>query len=329
MSARCCETRGGFTLIELLLAMTILTVIMGIVYGSFSTVMQATEDVRVAAEELRLREFLTRALERNLQQCYPDWRPGAAALEPNQFENVDGVDEVQRDRESVTVAEDEIVVRYWLQGKDADGTGGPADSITFSSSAPLMGHTALPGIFKQVTIEVQSEGEADGADAFAASEEAVVRNTLVLTETPVIEGVTENSGDATNEINGFKAAEDMADEVEFGSPGWRVPMQSMNIQYFDGEEWVDEWDSLSTLRLPWSVWFKINFARPAEEREGESYAGIDLLEDPDFELVVTLPGGAGINTEPPTYDGDPNDPNREQTQKKGQTQTTKVGGGLR
>lgn len=326
MSVQHRGTRGGFTLIELLLAMTILTVIMGIVYGSFSTVMQATEDVRVAAEELRLREFLTRSLERNLQQCYPDWRPGAAALEPNLFGNVEGLEDTQQDRESLTGDEDEIIVRYWLQGKDADGPGGPADSITYSSSAPLMGHTALPGIFKQVTIEVQSEGESDGADAFAASGEAAIRNTLVLTETPVIEGVTENNGDATNEINGFKAAEDMADAVEFGSPGWRVPVQSMNIQYFDGEEWVDEWDSLSTLRLPWSVWFKINFARPQEEREGESYAGIDPLEDPDFELVVTLPGGAGINTEPPTYGGDPNDPNRGQTQQNGQTQTTKTGG---
>jgi hypothetical protein len=68
----------------------------------------------------------------------------------------------------------------------------------------------------------------------------------------------------------------------------------MDIQYFDGEDWIDEWDSVAEGRLPWAVHFRLNFARP----EGEEEVGFDAIDDPDMSLIVALPGGAGL-TEPP------------------------------
>ena len=75
----------------------------------------------------------------------------------------------------------------------------------------------------------------------------------------------------------------------------------MNIQYFDGEEWVDDWDSITQGRLPWAVDIRINFARTADELEAERIQHYDLEKDAEFQLVVPIPAGVGVTDMPPDY----------------------------
>jgi len=72
-----------------------------------------------------------------------------------------------------------------------------------------------------------------------------------------------------------------------------VPIRTFDIRYYDGAEWVDEWDSEIVGRLPWSVHVKVNFARTEEQIEEEEDENIDIEEDPDFEMVIPLPTGFG------------------------------------
>lgn len=295
--------RLGFTIIELMVAITLLSIITGIVFASFASVVQTSDRARIAAAELRLREFMTRSLTVNLTQAYGDWLPGAALRDAVLIEG--GTDANQ----DAALAEEELMMaRYVFQGEnDVGPLGLPADMLTFSSTAPLIGNLALPGFLKQVTYEIVSEtGEEDapafGAPAFGAPDQySASFLTLEVTETPIM-------GDQQQEEAGFLTGSDVrekldeaAREVGYESPGWRVPMRSLDIHYFDGEEWVEEWDSLEMGRLPWSVRIRMNFARPEEELEAEQDAGFSVEEDPDYELVVAIPAGLGITLDPPEY----------------------------
>jgi prepilin-type N-terminal cleavage/methylation domain-containing protein len=285
--------KSGFTLIEIMVAVALFAVITGIVYSSFFSVVESTEDTRLKAEELRLREFLTYTITNNLAQAYGDWRPGAAL-----HEMASDVRNEADTRIADAMSEEGSTSRYWMEGVDGTGPYGPADTLTFTSSAPLTGGMALPGFMKQVTLEIQ-QGESDEELKFGGEgpDAEPPRLTLEMTETPSLEGP-----DAMDTLAGRggidkRDAEDLVDDVGFDAPGWSVPIRTLDIQYFDGEEWVDDWDSFEEGRLPWSIHFRINFARPIDEIKALQSEGIDFIEDPDFQMIVTIPAGMGI-TEP-------------------------------
>lgn len=283
------EVPSGFTLIELLVAISLLVIVTGIVYSSFFSVVTATETARVAAEQLRLRQFLTRSFSQNLSQTFGDWRPGAIMRElPGD------VDPAVRNQDgNVEMEGDETLARYWLEGIDDQGAYGPADSITFATTAPLIGGTALPGVLKQVTYEVVRKTNEDGD--FMDLDKDVRSVTLEATETPIFEAADFEEGDDAGD---FEAKDDLLGDVTYESPGWSVPVRTMDIRYFDGEDWVDDWDSVEMGRLPWSIHIRINFARPPAQVKAEASQSLNYEDDPDYELVISLPGGAGL-TEPP------------------------------
>ncbi len=284
--------RAGFTLIELMIAVSILVIITGIVYSSFTSVADSTEEARVAAEQMRLRQFLTRQLTTNLSQAYADWRPGASMRDPEAAEDIVVRTGVADNTKGSPVEEEELEnVRYWLEGIDDDGPDGPADTLSFTTTARLSGGASLPGVLKQVTYEVVDSSETDETLLYLEDDSRVLM--LQCTETPIFE-VTAEEGDGG--LSGFKDTEDFMGEIEVDTPGWSVPISSMNIQYYDGleEEWVDDWDSVALAQLPWAIRFDINFARPPEESDG----GFNAIDDPDLRLVISLPEGMGL-TEPP------------------------------
>ncbi|MBI4559409.1 MAG: type II secretion system protein [Candidatus Hydrogenedentes bacterium] len=168
-------------------------------------------------------------------------------------------------------------------GSDGEDTEGPNDAIRFCSSAPLLGGMGLPGDIKEVRYEIAGGG-LSAPESEGDTDERVSR-TLVATETPLMGGnVQELEGDTGNFVP----------DSSYESPSWEVPIRSLDIQYFDGEEWVDEWDSKELGRLPWCVDIKINFAKTESQLEQEEEDGIDPEENPDFEMVVPLPLGLGV-----------------------------------
>lgn len=133
--------RDGFTLLELLIAILILAVIVGIVYGGFSTVTGTMDTARGAAERLRFRQVVWRNVSNNLHGVYVD----AACLQPE----------------------------YQFLGENADGPFGAADSLRFATSLPMMGARALPGVSKVVTYSLldRNEAGAEVAESLPVDEE--------------------------------------------------------------------------------------------------------------------------------------------------------------
>jgi prepilin-type N-terminal cleavage/methylation domain-containing protein len=253
------QSERGFTLIEILVVVVILAMIMGIVYECFAAVMNSTDEARRSADEMRLRRYLIRSLSNNFASTYTDL---LYLSESCQF-----------------------------LGVSEDGGEGALDTIDFCSSAPLMGGRPLPGTLKRVHYGVVSASESgldldtSGADAgFGDAEPSVV---LECSETPVSSTYVSQQGGlsdgGTSEL------------MESESPTWSVPIQSVDFAYFDGEEWLEEWDSISLGRLPWCVRARINFARAEEEDDsGNRFAA---AENPDLEITFPIPGGAGVLTD--------------------------------
>lgn len=247
----------GFTLLELLVAMAILVVLTGIVYGAFYSVVTSIQTSRTGMEEMRLRQFLARNMKQNFRTAYSDPR-----------------------------MEQEV---FMFVGESNDGPDGARDLVRFASTAPLIGGMALPGDLKEVRYEAMAEQDSDMSLSHAAPEtEDEPPAVLHSIETPLLGGEVQELGAE----DGFFVPSD-----DYEAPGWSVPIRSMRLDYFDGQEWVREWDSLEMRRLPWAVRVRINFAKPEDVVEEEQRQGIDPEDDPDFDMLIPLQPGLGVTDE--------------------------------
>lgn len=357
--------RAGFTLLEVMVVLVLITVITAIIYATFSTVANSAEEVRADVERVRLEQYLIRSLATNLATVFTD-----------------------------PLYED---ANFNFIGTDFENQDGPADSLTFCSTAPLIGGFSLPGDVKLVTYEIPGLRDEDlflsddsarwrAAQAYedAVTGEVVdnpyaLGRKLTISETPMMTGNTrsmqgnlEDDEDifAMNESlrarsrgrDAFTGAggnlsdtsmeerrrreeaqrrrderrdqrsrprpsdfmeeddalsgESLTNKAMFQTPYMEMPIRTLDIEYFDGEDWVQEWNSSaydnqveqqapgSRLnlppapepmgRLPWAVRFRINFEKPKEELDRDRQSGFNEDEDVDFEMVVPVRQGQGI-----------------------------------
>lgn len=247
---------NGFTLLEVLIVMVILSMIAGIIFASFSSVVTTVEAARIRSEELRIRQLLTRSLQQNLSCVYIDPQRGYNALYPFTGEN--------------------------------KGSGEKAeDRLEFCSLAPVIGPNALPGDLKIVRYEV-SDDQGDTLLASSEVSQGILsgRKVLTITETPILGG----------NVRADPEDDEGAIEYDrnFEAPSWAVPIHSFDVEYFDGEEWQEEWELADEFVLPWSVRISVNFARTDEQLSALSYAGTDLGEAPDLRLIFSIPIAVGL-----------------------------------
>jgi prepilin-type N-terminal cleavage/methylation domain-containing protein len=253
------KSARGFTLLELMISLSILTAIMLIIYVSFSSVVNATEVVRGVAEDLRMKQFLSR----QFHQLLPAVRADLAVQ----------------------------IASYEFVGEDGSGAYGPADTLKFCAAVPLLGSKSLPGLYKIVTFEVADANAPEEEDALtgvtmnyeagtAADEPDLM---LRFTEQPLVVDVLGEEGDLLGSAD--------IDKGEFAS--WSVPVRTLDFAYFDGEEWIEEWNSIDLGLLPWAVRVRVNFQKDKADLAIMRDRGIDPEEDPDFELIVMIPAGAG------------------------------------
>lgn len=268
------RTRHGFTLIELMIAISILTVITAIVYASFSTVITATDTADEASEQLYTQSFLTRHLTENVTQAYPGWQAGAVYRPYSDQGN------------PVTQVMPEQI--YTFLGKD----NGTEDTLSFSTTTPLSGSTGLPGFLKQVTYELVDASDVDLPDFASTRGERFDGLVLQVTEVPLMSYGDSLGGQLLSDFH-LKLKEN-AERLEITTPVWVFPVDGMDITYYDGEEWVEAWDSSQEERLPWAI--DIEFIwRPWDEVESPD------AEEESFHMVLTVPGGAGIRNATPAY----------------------------
>ena len=249
----------GFTLLELMVSLSILTVIMLIIYVSFSTVVSATDVARGVAEDLRMKLFLSKQFRHVLPAVHADM----------------GVQ----------------IASYEFVGENESGAFGPADKLKFCVGLPLLGGKSLPGLYKIVNFEVVDANEPEEGDALtgvttnfeAGSEDEQPNIMLRYTEEPLVVDVLGEDDSLFGEFD--------FEEGEYAS--WSVPVRSVDFTYFDGEEWIEDWNSIDLGLLPWAVRVRINFQKDEADLDILRDLGADLEEDPDFELIVLLPSGAG------------------------------------
>lgn len=255
---------GGFTLIEILVSVTILAIIVAAVYASFASVSDASAAARLSAEEMRMREFLTRSFSTNLGSVYTD--PALLA--------------------------EECVFRI----TNEKGSQGEKDTLEFCSSAPMLGKVSPPGSLKRVTYSV---GDADQSDLFSREEQPEnqenFENAEKLTASEqIVNGISvQSSGDLFGDSASDESISDFLDS-ESESSNWSVPASAFDVAAYDGAEWMEEWDSVAMGRLPWCVRIRVNYARTDDEKRADSEAGINAGKDVDFETVIPLHPGEGI-----------------------------------
>ena len=171
---------------------------------------------------------------------------------------------------------------FRFTGIDGEEQGLPRDVLRFVSTAPVVGGMGLPGDLKEVRYEVIEGDSALEFDVDGDLPDDIARLTVV--ETPMLGGLVAELDEETSAflpVDGYEP------------PNWDVPIRSLSIEYFDGTDWVDDWDSAAVGRLPWSVRLKINFAKTEAQLDAEQDEGYDDEEDPDFEMVVAMPTGVG------------------------------------
>ncbi len=247
--------RQGFTLIEMLVALTLLTILVMVVFVSLNSVISATEMMRDLSRELRFRQILQENLFTNFSTVYAD-----SAC---------------------------VVTEYQFLGENGETMLGPADSVSFCTSQPMSGPYALPGIFKVVSYEV-GEVEEDGGDgslAYDMDRDYLDRKPsvmLTITERPLV-------------LSSLNEERDSGDYEALGTSR-QVPVRSFDVLYYDieSEDWVEDWDSLETNRLPWAVWIRIDFPRSEAEYQGDLEAGIEFGETADLDVTIPLAAGMGV-----------------------------------
>lgn len=276
------ENKRGFTLLEVLIAMAILAIVCAIVYGSFYAVTESTIEARAASERAKTRQFVLRNLRGNLEQIAQGWLPGAA------------------DRITAGADEEVAAVTFGFTGKDERGSAGPADSVEFVSLSPMPGALVLPGTVKRVKYEVtEDDGGRPESIVGAYDPENPPAAFLQVTEVPIT--LSEDPSDS----NLFAVTED--DE---GAVRWLLPIRSMDIRYFDGKDWKDDWDGDEEGRLPWALDVRINLPSTAGREDEDQFRFDDDREEgpnaaTDIQLIASLPSGVGINEPPPTYGAEP------------------------
>jgi prepilin-type N-terminal cleavage/methylation domain-containing protein len=275
--------KGGFTIIELMIATVILAMITGVVYTSFFSVTESIGNTRDAVEQINQQVYLTRHFQTNFSQTFSGWQPGAAY---RPWSN---------EQEPIDIATPEAPI-YWFEHNNDTGIYGDADSITFATSAPLQGYDALPGHFKQVTYDLVDRRDLRDMEEFFQKEGIESTMMLQVSEVPLMTYSHEYAENSQDQIMEFPF--ELMEDLEKIPPGWVVPVRTLNFRFYDGEEWLDQWEMDDFNRLPWAIEITAEIEKPSSYQQIE-LRGTEITYE--FFMRVPLPTGIGVFNDSPTY----------------------------
>ena len=322
------RTGAGFTLLEVLVAVSILVVITSIVYASLSAVVTATEIARVSADEMRMRQFLIHNLQANFATIVAD-----PVYEDERYVLI-GVSEkgTRGAMDTIEFACSAPVIGggsppgatkrvYYGAVANSPGAGGggffgddeqsqPVGAMRLESSEQMM---LDPAIAEEYGTDFFEDGggrtDSFGRDGgFGRSSSRSAGSSRGFGEKSFSDGGG-STRDRDRQSSGGRSAKSsrtplLADTESDGVPGWNVPVDQFDVSFFDGYEWVEDWDSIEFGRMPWAVRVRLNYARTEEEYDADRQAGIDQDADFDFESVFIIPIGAGLIPEEERMSGE-------------------------
>ncbi len=274
--------RRGFTLIELLVALTILTIVIAVIYASYAAVVDSIQDTREASQVMRTRQFIQRSLVKNLGQASEGWSPGAAY-------RTFGVAGAQGGGSAAGRG----IMKYPFLGVHETTANGPADTLSFVSSAPMIGSAGLPGAMKLCTYQFIEDESADDDDE--------PRFLLSITESRWVEPGIGGEQTFTGPKQATELVERAGERAGLKPATVSIPVYAWELAYFDGKDWVDKWDGQQMGRLPWSVRMRLKVTSAEDDAFAKS-SSLDPEEDPGVvEIHVTVPAGSGVMDGPPDY----------------------------
>jgi prepilin-type N-terminal cleavage/methylation domain-containing protein len=304
MSANKRHTRTrGFTLIEILVAITLLTIVLAIIYGSYSAVVMGIERTQAENERLKTSMYIARAFTENLAQATEGWSPGSAyrTASTGVGSSTDGQTPQPAAGNATAASSDRGEMRFPFTGEA--GRGRSLDQLTFVSTAPMTGGGTLPGQVKLCTYRVENDHEGDDGAMQPPPdvEQKPKPMILVMTETPWTSAEAGAEPQYTNTKQLTDKAAKAAEETGQKEVSRSVSVYGWDLAYFNGKEWVEKWDAQQTGYLPWSVRVRVKLDPP---KEGEAFDPSELDPEKDasvLELLFNIPVGAGIHDAPPAY----------------------------
>lgn len=205
---------NGFTLIEILVAVTILTMIFAIIFGTFFYMIQNTESQEERAQIYQRASFILNNISQNVACAYIPFLGKPVSEESNTSEITD------------TSEEDEQPV---FLGASSEDETEAVDSLTLFTTNPRFAAPTLAGETASVTYSIAEEDDDTNASASVKDKNNPV--ILSCTVTPVITGTA----------------------AEEGSSQWNMNIKSLTLEYFDGSEWMSEWSYEEQNALPAAV----------------------------------------------------------------------------
>lgn len=180
---------AGFTLIEILVAVTILTMIFSIVFGTFFYTINNAEEREEQAALYHRANFILNGISQNVSSAYVPFAGDSRSY----------IEEEGEDRDPIFFGRDDYI-------NDSD-----ADSLSLFTANPRFGSDSTPGNVSHVNYQVSENFELE---EWRRDE----HNPLTL---------------------GFSANSLLLLDPE--KTQWTLNIRSLNIEYFDGVGWLQEW----------------------------------------------------------------------------------------
>ncbi len=274
------KAMGGFTLLEVLMALGLSVMLLVAVYSALNLHYRYST---MGREDMQ-RAQIARAL---LQRMATDIRSVVYRQEeqsPPQGDSSDTGDDTTTNNE-IDVTEDPVDA--YTQG--SVGVSGSVDILVLHISQPIRSNSVetLP----DGTTTAAFASDLQSVAYFMAGSNAGTLQELVLTEaradgTEITEGLARMQGD--------RLAIQMADasgDLQSLAGQARILAEEvirLEFHYFDGVEWLDEWDSVASDGLPLAIEITIGF-RPPDESSSSLVQRYASASTEGFRLVVALP----------------------------------------
>lgn len=268
------RNRSGFTLIEVLLSLALTVVLLLALYSVFDLYQRVTISGRVDVERAQIARALMRMVELDLRSC---------TFQPSEEEEA-AVSE-EEDTEATVV---EISTPEEALSGTATGIVGDAYSIVIYTSRPARSTSSSGGTTRLSDMRSVSyflaDPSADGLQGTVGQQVAGQSSTI---DSSGIQGLARLDGDQLSMqlADSQSDTESLADSSELLAP----EINYLQFQYFDGIEWLEEWDSSAMGSLPLAVEIVVGF-RPADNviQQETSSASSEMASDL-HRYVVSLP----------------------------------------
>lgn len=285
--------KGGFTLVEILLSLTLLTLLLGALYGAFDIYGRLSTAGRDDVRQAQLARAILRSMQSDLQSVVFCPAESSAASGGGESESAADTESSESGDAAETSAESGETDGQSAESSARLGLTGDSETLMLYVNRPggTRGVTAGEPEIRSVSwfLAVPNVGGIQGAVGNLAAGGGVhssrASGVMGLAR---LEGdrFTLDAYDAESDLESLATfAQIVADEVNY-----------LQFAYFDGTEWTDTWDSSASEGLPRAVEIQIGLRPPqsaaALDEEDRQRLGMDEEIGLSFRLVVALPAAS-------------------------------------